>query len=115
MNYFKIHGREKYEIESWLKTKNWYYAFRDNVQNEILFKYKDENGNLYIDDTISKEIDNALDEVISGSLDKKTISSAFSWADTKEGTTYWAKKEYQFLKWYFAARLQWCGAPRPFR
>jgi hypothetical protein len=30
-----------------------------------------------------------------------TISAAFCYMDTPEGTEYWSKVEEQFLKWYY--------------
>ena len=101
LNYYKLHGRSPLEIESWLKTRSWYFKFRNNIQNEILEQYKDDNGAFHLDDKVSKEIDDALNEICSGQLDKNTISNAFSWMNTHEGTTYWGKREYEFLKWYF--------------
>ena len=101
LNYYKLNGRQPIEIEYWLKTRKWYFEFRNNIQNEILEQYKDDNGAFHLDDKVSKEIDDALNEICSGQLDKNTISNAFSWMNTHEGTTYWGKREYEFLKWYF--------------
>lgn len=101
LNYFKLYGRTPVEIEMWLKTRSWYFKFRDNIQNEVLNQYRTENNELFLDEKISNEIDDRLDEVCFGKLDKETISAAFSWSSTPEGTEYWGKREYQFLKWYF--------------
>ena len=101
MNFYKLHGRSAIEIESWLKTRKWFTEFYDNIQKEILENYRLEDGSIAIDSVATVEIENRLVEVISGSLDKNTISCAFSWASTPEGTEYWGKREYEFLKWYF--------------
>ena len=101
MDYFKTHGRQPVEIETWLKTQYWYSSFRQRIQEEILNSTRDENDAIYLTSEIETEIDNKLKEVTEGYLDKNTISQAFCWADTSEGTKYWGNKEYQFLKWYY--------------
>lgn len=101
LNYYKINGRTPVEIEAWLKTRKWFYKFRDNIQQSILEEYRLDDGSLQVTDKISEEINIKLYDVLCGSFDKETISSAFSWINTPEGTEYWGKKEYEFLKWYF--------------
>ena len=101
LNYYKINGRYPEEIEEWLKTRKWYTDFRDNIQQDILNKYRLDDGSLQLTAEISAEINCKVIEVISGLIDKETISSAFSWMDSPEGSVYWGEKEYEFLKWYF--------------
>ena len=101
LNYYKLHGREPLEIECWLKTRKWYWKYYINIQNEVLEQYRGEDGSLQITKEIEDEIDSRHFEAIYGKLDKKTISDAFCWMNTPEGTAYWGKKEYEFLMWYF--------------
>lgn len=101
LNYYKLNGRDPLEIQCWLKTRKWYSAFRDNIQQSVLEEYRTEDGSLHVDEKIDQEIAYKLDSILSGSFDKETISAAFSWTDTPEGTKYWGNKEYDFLKWYY--------------
>lgn len=101
MDYYKAYGRKEEEIAEWLRKRKWYLAFRDNIQQGILNKYRLDDGSIQFNEDIDKEIEETLNEVLSGRFDKQTISAAFFWADTAEGTKYWGKCEKQFLKWYF--------------
>ena len=101
LNYYKINGRQSIEIEHWLKTRKWYNSFKFNIQQEILNCHKNDNDEIIVNDTIRKEIDYTVNALISGINDKSTISSAFCWEDTLEGTEYWGKREKEFLMWYF--------------
>ena len=101
LTYYKLHGRTPLEIECWLKKQPWYISFKYNIQQSVLDKYRFEDDFLHITDKIKDEVDQKLDNVLSGDLDKQTISSAFPWMTTDEGTKYWAAVEYKFLKWYF--------------
>ena len=87
LNYYKLNGRLPIEIECWL--------------NEILESYRDENSVVKLTNDIMDEIDKKIEDITSGFNDKETISSAFCWNTSLEGTEYWAKKEYEFLKWYY--------------
>lgn len=101
LNYYKLNGRLPIEIECWLKTRHWYSKFTDNIKNEILESYRDENSVVKLTNDIMDEIDKKIKDITSGFNDKETISSAFCWNTSLEGTEYWAKKEYEFLKWYY--------------
>jgi len=101
MMYYKLNGRDNSEIEAWLKTRKWYNYFKYNIQQEVLNEYKDDDGSIHVDDKVEKEIDDRVNEIISGKTDTLTISNAFSWKDTPEGTVYWGKREHEFLAWYF--------------
>ena len=101
LNYYKINGRSPVEIECWLKKRKWYNIFKYNIQQEVINSYKDENGCITIDENIKKEIDNKVYDIICGSSGTETISDAFCWRDTLEGTIYWGKREHEFLAWYF--------------
>ena len=101
LNYYKLNGRQPIEIECWLKTRKWYFTFIDNIQKDMLENYRLDDGSIAVDDKALKEIEDRVVEVISGSLDKNTISNAFLWKTSLEGTEYWGKREYEFLKWYF--------------
>jgi len=104
LKYFKENGRDPNEIAYWLKNKNWFPIFKNRILDEILYdKYGLVNDEDEIDsDKINiEEIKNEIDERISGIFDTNTISNAFCWKNTPEGTKYWGKKEYEFLMWYF--------------
>lgn len=104
MNYYKLYGRDRIEIECWLKTRRWYLAFITNIKNEIIESHRDENGEVLLNTEVMKEIEDKTDLVTHGHLDTKTISEAFTWMNSLEGSAYWGQKEYEFLKWYYA---QW--------
>lgn len=100
MSYYKLNGRRGIEIECWLKTRKWYNSFIYNIQREILDGYKINGEGVSIDD-IEAVIDKKIKEFVTGENDTSTISNAFYWPDTPEGTKYWAKREHEFLAWYF--------------
>ena len=101
LNYYKLNGRTPIEIECWLKTRKWYWKFVLNIQNEILEQYRLEDDSLQVTKEIQDEIDDKCTEIMSGKLGTNTISEAFCWMNTSEGTKYWGKKEYKFLMWYY--------------
>ena len=101
LNYYKINGRTPVEIKAWLKTRKWYWKFVLNIQNEILEQYRLKDGSLQVTKEIQDEIDDKCTEIMSGKLGTNTISEAFCWMNTPEGTKYWGKKEYEFLMWYY--------------
>lgn len=89
MDYYKNYGRKPEEIRNWLVGRKWYSVFKTNLLKEL------EDGALSAED---------VDDIIAGKRDKMTIGAAFAWNATPEGTKYWGKREYQFLKWYYG---QW--------
>lgn len=99
LHYYKLNGRYNIEIECWLKKQSWFNSFKSNIEKYLIDCYKDENGNLTGEDY--KLIDKESEELITGLHDKTTISDAFAWMDTPEGSNYWGNIEYKFLKWYF--------------
>ena len=101
MKYYKLHGRKHSEIEKWLKRRKWYNLFKFNIQQEVLNGYKDDTGVAHVDDVVKQEIDDRLNEILTGRDDTSTISSAFSWRETQEGVEYWGEREHEFLSWYF--------------
>lgn len=101
LEYYKLNGRTPLEIEAWLKTRKWYNFFKFNIQQEVLNEYKNDNGEIILDKNVEEEINIKLYDVLCGSFDKETISAAFSWINTPEGTEYWGKREHEFLAWYF--------------
>lgn len=104
MAYFSENGRDPIEIELWLKRRIWFKRFRNRILDEILAeKYGLVNDEDEIDrDKINfDELIKEVDERISGKYDKNTISNAFCWMNTPEGTKYWGNKEYKFLRWYY--------------
>jgi hypothetical protein len=86
LKYYKLVGREPVEIECWLKTRKWYPEFYSNIQKAML-----SNPDMEYD----------IEEIVTGRLNTLTISSAFPWVDTDEGSVYWGEREKEFLKWYF--------------
>ena len=50
LNYYKLNGRDPLEIQCWLKTRKWYTAFRDNIQQSVLEEYRTEDGSLHVDE-----------------------------------------------------------------
>ena len=98
IEYYKAYGRTAEEISQWLKTRKWYHAFVNNVRDELIAAYCD-NG--ICDKETQRIIEGKVKYILDGNLDKGTISQAFAWMDTKEGTKYWGRREYWFLKWYF--------------
>lgn len=101
LNYYKVYGRQPFEIAPWLKTRKWYNEFITNIKNEIIESHRDYNGIVNLDDRVMQEIQDKIDHIVSGQDDKETISAAFCWLTSIEGTEYWGKKEYEFLKWYY--------------
>lgn len=107
LNYYKLIGREPIEIECWLKTRNWYKEFIDNIEldawNNIKESFQDEDTEKRIEyiKAHENEVSSIVNSFVSGEEDKNTISNAFYWAGTKQGSEYWGKREYEFLKWYF--------------
>lgn len=100
LNYYKLHGRSRVEIESWLKTRPWYTTYRAETFSSILNNFKSINNRAPEDHEIDIMM-NQLESIASGVCDKSTISGAFPWTTTKEGQRVWAKRQYSFLKWYF--------------
>ena len=78
IEYYKTHSREKYEIAEWLRTRKWYFKFVDNIQNEIIDQYRDDEGNVEMTNEIETEIEEKMDYICGGNADKQTISIAFS-------------------------------------
>lgn len=101
LNYYKLNGRQPLEIEMWLKTRSWYNKFIADIKNEIIESYRDIDGVVNLTSEIMDEIEQKTEEIVSGRNDKETISTAFYWGTSLEGTEYWGKKEHQFLQWYF--------------
>lgn len=101
LNYYKLNGRDRVEIECWLKTRKWYNAFITNIKNEIIESHRNDNGEVLLNNEVMKEIEDTTDNIIHGHLDKNTISNAFCWRDSLEGTAYWGEREHEFLSWYF--------------
>jgi hypothetical protein len=63
-------------------ARDWYERYVENLKGE----YQDINQR---------------QKFLLGDKGASTISSAFLYSDTQEGTEYWAKVEEQFLKWYY--------------
>ena len=100
LNYYKLHGRSRVEIESWLKTRPWYTTYRAEVFSDILNDFKSINDRAPEDHEIDIMMEK-LDSIVRGAYDKNTISGAFPWTATEEGQKVWARRQYSFLKWYF--------------
>ena len=77
-----LHHRSKTEIKKWLKTRDWYEKYVENLKIE----YNDINNR---------------QQFLWGEQGTKTISGAFCFSDTPEGTKFWFQKEEEFLMWYF--------------
>ena len=77
-----LRHRSKTDIKKWLKTRDWYEKYVENLKVE----YQD----------ISQR-----QKFLLGEKSIFTISAAFLYTDTPEGADYWAKVEEQFLKWYY--------------
>ena len=77
-----LHHRSKSDIKKWLMARDWYERYVENLKGE----YQDINQR---------------QKFLLGDKGASTISSAFLYMDTPEGTEYWAKVEEQFLKWYY--------------
>lgn len=77
-----LRHRSKSDIKKWLKERDWYNRYVDNLKVE----YQD----------ISQR-----QKFLFGDKGTNTISAAFLYRDTPEGTEYWTKVEEQFLKWYY--------------
>lgn len=101
MDYYKLNGRDNSEVEAWLKTRKWYNIFKYNIQQEVLNEHKNDDGSIVVDKNVEKEIDDRVNEIVTGQMDTLTIANAFSWRETNEGTVYWGKREHEFLAWYF--------------
>ena len=101
LNYYKINGRTPLEIECWLKTRPWFGLFVDNIKNEIIESHRDDKGEVLLNKELMNEIKIKTDYIIEGNDDKYTISNAFCWMTSLEGTRFWGNIEYKFLMWYF--------------
>ena len=102
MEYYSKYGRSDKEIEEWLKSRKWYDSFVKNIRQEVIDEYKDDDENITIDEPeLNTEINNRINENTSGENDTLTISNAFYWKSTPEGTEYWGSREREFLAWYF--------------
>ena len=77
-----LRHRSKADIKKWLMARDWYERYVENLKGE----YQDINQR---------------QKFLLGDKGASTISSAFLYMDTPEGTEYWAKVEEQFLKWYY--------------
>lgn len=77
-----LRHRSKSDIKKWLMARDWYERYVENLKGE----YQDINQR---------------QKFLLGDKGAGTISSAFLYSDTPEGTEYWAKVEEQFLKWYY--------------
>ena len=77
-----LHHRSKNEIKQWLKKKDWYEKYVDNLKVE----YPDMNKR---------------QEFLLGEKGVNTIAGAFSYSETPEGAGFWLKQEELFLSWYF--------------
>lgn len=77
-----LHHRSKTEIKKWLKTRDWYEKYVNNLKVEYQDIYQRQ-------------------KFLSGENDTSTISAAFCYRDTPEGIEYWSQIEEQFLKWYY--------------
>ena len=82
-----LHHRSKTEINQWLKKRDWYKKYIDNLK-------------------IEHQDINERKKFILGEHGAMTISGAFCYNDTQEGSAYWLEKEYMFLKWYFYQDLE---------
>ena len=77
-----LRHRSKTDIQKWLKTRDWYEKYVENLKGE----YQD----------ISQR-----QKFLFGDKGASTISAAFLYMDTPEGSDYWVNIEEQFLKWYY--------------
>ncbi len=77
-----LHHRSKTEIQKWLKTRDWYNKYVNNLKVEYT--------------NISQRR-----KFLLGDMETGTISAAFCYSETPEGAEYWLKIEETFLKWYY--------------
>lgn len=77
-----LNHRSKSDIKKWLKQKDWYQQYIDNLKVEY--------PNI-----------NARQKFLLGENEQYTISSAFCYRDTPEGIEYWSQIEEMFLRWYY--------------
>ena len=77
-----LRHRSKSDIKKWLKERDWYNRYVDNLKVEY--------QNI-----------NQRQKFLLGDKGAYTISAAFLYTDTQEGSEYWSKVEEQFLKWYY--------------
>lgn len=77
-----LHHRSKSEIKKWLKKRDWYKKYVNNLKTE----YQDINQ---------------VQAFLLGEKESSTISAAFCYSETPEGVDFWLKQEELFLTWYF--------------
>ena len=75
--------KTKEEIKKWLEKQEWFKAYVKNI---------------YIDRLGSDH--SAMERLLSGSVEKDTISGAFIWDNTEEGSKFWNNVNKEFQNWY---------------
>ena len=77
-----LHHRSKNETKKWLRTRDWYDKYINNLKVEYTNIYQRR-------------------KFLLGDMEVSTISAAFCYSETPEGSEYWIKIEETFLKWYY--------------
>ena len=77
-----LNHRTKNDIKKWLKTRDWYDKYVNNLKVEYTDIYR-------------------RSKFLFGDMGTSTISGAFFYSETPEGAEYWLKIEETFLKWYY--------------
>ena len=98
--YYQENPRSPEEIHKWLIKRRWYGVFYMRIMDYLLDYYK-KNDEISIDADDSHSLHLEIEKITSGKDGADTISSAFDWKNTPEGTKFWGKRELQFLRWYY--------------
>lgn len=99
LEYYKKHGRTEDEIHEHLKRWRWYHRYATRVREYYTSLYENADDMTVEERKIA--IFNEVADFVLGKNDVHTISSAFEWGKTEEGSTFWGKEDKKFLLWYF--------------
>ena len=98
--YYQENPRTPQEIHDWLVKRRWYGVFYEHMMDYLIDNYR-VGEDIAISDEDAHALHIEIENVINGKLGTDTISCAFDWKDTPEGTKFWGKRELQFLRWYY--------------
>lgn len=71
--------KKPFQVKDYLRKQEWYSRYKANVEGSTIEKLKG---------------------LLSGRAGVDTISRAFNWAETPEGTDFWVKANDEFMDWY---------------
>lgn len=72
------------EIKEWLESRPWFKKFKRNLEKQA---------------KLTPELQKTVYDILEGQYGYSTISAAFNWETTPEGTYFWAKRNTEFIRW----------------